>query len=209
MADLLESLVLPNSSQESFHSSAEHPSPASPTDAPANHDSAVSRSPSQPQSQPPSALQAAGLPIYGVDAYLAAPENATLLHRAPDRKNAPTKQPKPEMDPSQPVSLGSNSSHHLIALHMLCQQKGLVPDFQIDGDASNADFGGLLKIGGVTIASDERWHSKKEAREALAEKGLDTVKGMEAKRKELATPGEKDRNWIGRLVGECPVVPGA
>ena len=196
MADLLESLVFPNSSQESFHSLAEHPSPSSPTDTTAKHDSATSQTSAHSQQ---SALQAAGLPIYGVDAYLAAPENAALLHRAPDRKGAPMKQAAPGLDPAQPISLGSKSSHHMTAFNLLCQQKGLVPDFQIDGDVSNANFGGILKVGDVTIASDERWHSKKEAREALAEMGLESVKGMEAKRRAQGTSGEK--NWIGMLVG--------
>ena len=200
MTDLLKSLVLPNSSQESFHSLAEHPSPSSPADTSANHDSATTQSTSQSQ---PSAVEAAGLPIYGVDAYLAAPENAALLHRAPDRKHAAMKQPNADLDPTQPVSLGSRSSHHVTALNMLCQQKGLLLDYQIDGNASTADFGGLLKIGDVTIASDERWHSKKEAREALAEMALESVKGMEPKRKQPGTPGEKDKNWIGMLVGMC------
>ena len=202
MADLLESLVFPNSSQESFHSLAEHPSPSSPTDTSAKHDSATAQTSAHSQL---SALQAAGLPIYGVDAYLAAPENAALLHRAPDRKDAPMKQPEPGLDPAQPISLGSKSSHHMTAFNLLCQQKGLVPDFQIDGDASNADFGGILKVGDVTIASDERWHSKKEAREALAEMGFESVKGMEAKRKVPGTPGEK--NWIGMLLGMCLALP--
>ena len=202
MADLLDSLVLRNSSQESFHSSTEHPSTSSPTDDSANqnHDPATPQSSSQSQS---SALQAAGFPIYGVDAYLADPKNAALLHRAPDRKNASTKQPEPETNPAQPVSLGSKSAHHVTVLNLLCQQKGFVLDFQIDGDASHADFGGFLKIGDVTIASDERWHSKKEAREALAEMGLETVKGMEAKKNEPGTPGKKDKNWIGMLHGKC------
>ena len=203
MIDLLKSVVLPNSSQESFPSLAENFSSSSPTPNPAKHDSATPHSPSLSQ---PSALQAAGLPIYDVDAFLAAPENATLLHRAPDRKNAPTQQRKPEINPPQPVSLGSRSTHHVTALNLLCQQKGLVPDFQIDGDASNADFGGFLKIGDVVIARDERWHSKKEAREALAERGLETVKGMEAKKKEPNTPGVKDKNWIGLLLGQFPVL---
>ena len=198
MADLLESLVCSNSSQESFHSVAEHTSPSSPADASATQDSATPQSSLQSQLL---AHQAAGLPIYGIDDYLAAPENAALLKRAPDRKNAPTKQPKAETKISLPVPLGSRSSHHLIALNNLCQQKGFVSDFQIDGDASKADFGGLLKVGDVIIASDERWHSKKEAREALAEMGLETVKCMAAVRKELGTPSEKDKNWIGMLVG--------
>ena len=198
MTDLLESLVLPNSSQESFHSLVEHPPPSSSTDTSANHDSAAFQTSSQSQ---PSALQAAGLPIYGVDAYLAAPENAALLHRAPDRKNAPMKQSNTDLDPAQPVSLGSKSSHHVTALNLLCQQKGFLPEYQIEGNVSNADFGGLLKIGDITIASDKRWHSKKEAREALAEMALESVKGMEDQRKGPGTPGEKDRNWIGMLAG--------
>ena len=94
----------------------------------------------------------------------------------------------------------------MTALNLLCQQKGLLPDFQVDGDAPNANFGGVLKIGDVTITSDERWHSKKEAREALAEKGFETVKGMEGKRKEASAPGEKDKNWIGMLVGKCSML---
>lgn len=201
MTDLLGSLVLPNnSSQDSFHSLAEHPSPTPPTDPSANHDSATP----QPSSHsPPSALQAAGLPIYGVDAYLSAPENAALLHRAPDRKNPPMRQPNQDLGPAQPVSLGSKSSHHTTALNLLCQQKGLTLDFQIDGDASNANFGGLLKIDDLTITSDERWHSKKEAREALSGMALETVKGMDAKKKAPGTPGEKDKNWVGMLVGKC------
>lgn len=202
MADLLRSLALPNSSQESFHSSAEHPSPSTPIDAAASQNQISTAHEASSQSQLP-ALQAVGLPIYGVDAYLAAPENAALLQRAPDRRNVPTKQPNPETDPAQPISLGSKSSHHVTALNLLCQQKGLVLDFQIDG--TNSDFGGLLKVGDVTIASNERWHSKKEVKEALAEKGFDTVKGMEAKRKEPGTAGEKDKNWIGMLHGKFTV----
>ena len=199
MTDLLEALVLLNSSQESFHSLVEHPSPMDNS----AHDSA-----SQPPPQSKaglSALEAAGLPIHDVDAYLAAPENAALLHRAPDRKNAPMKQPTPDLDPAQPVPLGSRSSHNITALNLLCQQKGLLPDFQIDGDASTADFGGLLKVGDLTFASDERWHSKKEAREALAVMALEHVKGMEGKRKEPGTPGENNKNWIGMLSGRYMV----
>lgn len=204
MSDLMGSLVLPNnSSQDSFHSLAEHPSTTSPNHPSPNHDSATPQPSSQSQSQPQrSAPQAAGLPIYGVDAYLSAPENAALLHRAPDRKNGPIRQPKQDLGPAQPVSLGSKSSHHTTALNLLCQQKGLTLDFQIGGDTSNANFGGLLKIGDVTITSDERWHSKKEAREALSGMALETVKGMDAKKKAPGTPGEKDKNWIGMLVGK-------
>ena len=199
MVNPLRPLVSHNSSQESFHSLAEHPSP---TDVSADQDQNSTAHQASSQSQLP-AQQAIGLPIYGVDAYLAAPENAALLHRAPDRRNAPTNQPNQEMNPAQPISLGSTSSHHMTALNLLCQQKGLVPSFQIDGE--NSDFGGLLKIGDVTIASDKRWRSKKETKEALAEMGLDAVKGMAAKKKEPSTPGEKDKNWIGILNGQCPV----
>lgn len=203
MADLLESLVVYNSSQESFHSLAEHALPSSLKDVSTKQASDTPQPTSQSQL---AALQAVGLPIHSVDAYLAAPENAALLHRAPDRKNATTKQSQPGLDPAEPVSLGSKSSHHVTALNLLCQQKGLLPDFQVDGDASNAIFWGVLKVGDVTITSDERWHSKKEAREALAERGFDIVKGMDGKRKEASAPGEKEKNWIGVLLGKCSVL---
>ena len=200
MADLKESLLVRNSSQESFHSLAEHPSPSSLTDPPVNQDSTAPQPSSQLQLP---AFHAAGLPVYSVDAYLAAPENAALLRRAPDRKNAPTKQPNPGIDPTQPMPLGSKSSHYVSALSTLCQKKGLTPDYQIDGDASKPEFGGFLKVGDVTITSDERWHSKKEAKHALAQMGLEAVKGMETNAKEPSAPGVKDKNWIGMLHGEC------
>ena len=51
------------------------------------------------------------------------------------------------------------------------------------------------------VTSDQRWQSKKEAREGLAEKGLEAVKDVEASSKEPGMPQEPGRNWIGMLHG--------
>lgn len=197
MADLLEHLVLPNSSEESFHSAVEQDSS---TQLPLT-DSLTSAA-KLARDVRANALEAAGLPVYDIDAYLSDPKNAALLASTPAHKNTPAKALQSGSDPAQPVALGSKSSHHVTALNILCQQKGLMPKYEIDGDISNADFGGLLRIGEMTIACDDRWHSKKEVREALAAKGVETFKAMEtAKRKEPGTAGE-NRNWVGLLLGE-------
>ena len=84
------------------------------------------------------------------------------------------------------------------ALNTQCQSKGFLPVFEIEGET---DFGGVLKLRDVNITSDRRWASKKEAREGLAEKGLETVNGMEAKQRELGTL-EGRKNWVGMLHGK-------
>ena len=99
----------------------------------------------------------------------------------------------------EPVSLGSKTRYHVTALNLLCQSKGLTLVFEIDG---LVDFGGVVKIGGTTVTSEERWRSKKDAREGLAEKGLDVAKTMDVKGKQDETSGEAGKNWIGVLLGE-------
>ena len=87
----------------------------------------------------------------------------------------------------------------MAALNTLCQAKGVTAIFEIDGVV---DFGGVLKIDGTTVTSEERWRSKKDAKEGLAEKGLDVVKTMDGKGKQSQTSGEPGKNWVGKLLGE-------
>ena len=194
MSDLLNTLIIPegaNDSQESFHSVSSQPSASAPTQ-------------SDPTAQA-SALQAAGVPTYDVDSYLADPANAALLASPlKPKKSTPRTPDKDLINPTEPVSLGSKTSHHVSALTTLCQTRGVQPVFEIEGEPSVPDFGGVLRIGETTIASEERWRSKKEAREALAEKGMEAVRNMEVKKKEpgtAKTPGET-KNWVGMLLGE-------
>ena len=196
MADLLASLVGPSSqrsSQESFRSLSSQPRTHSPSPS------------SKPLPTPPtsttfqtSAFQAAGLPVYDVDSYLA--QNASLRSRPTNNNTNPSKGSGPNPTSVQePVPLGTKSSFHIAALNTQCQSKGFLPVFDIEG---TADFGGVLKLRGVTVTSERRWNSKKEAREGLAEKGLGIVKEMEAKPKESGGSQEAGRNWIGLLNGE-------
>lgn len=195
MTDLLTSLVDPsnlNSSQESFHSISSQPP---------SHDIAMAEPTTHAHA---SAFQAAGLPIFDAESFLTDPKHASLRDKAASAtkpKSQTSKRAQQSSDTGEPVSLESKTSHYVGALNTLCQTKGFLPVFEIEGDASVPDFGGALRLRDVTIASEERWHSKKEAREALAQKGLETARGM-PKEKSTDTGGDMDeRNWVGMLLG--------
>ena len=199
MSDLLASLLVAksNSSQESFQSSCSQPPPSSgPAATSLSPDTSL---PASSQTQA-SAFQDAGFPVYDIDLYLADPKNAASSTQAPNKGgNSQHKSTQVVSNPLEPVSLGSKTRHHVAALNTLCQAKGLTAVFEIDGVV---DFGGVLKIDGTTVTSEERWRSKKDAREGLAEKGLDFVKKMDAKGKRSETSGEAGTNWVGKLLGE-------
>ena len=98
----------------------------------------------------------------------------------------------------KPIQLGSpKSSHHVLLLHTLPHKRGIVPKFDIEGNQFG--FGGRLQIGDEIISRDERWSTKKEAREELAERGVEVVKSMQERAKEPAVgPGT---SWVGLLLG--------
>ncbi|KAL9615405.1 MAG: hypothetical protein Q9167_000234 [Letrouitia subvulpina] len=207
MGELLKSLIVPQSSQESFHSTRSHPD--SPT-----------LSSTQPSSDVlPAALKGSSLPTYDVEAFLNDPRNQTILSPSSRITSPPPKKPRinhsssfssspsPPSSPV-PVQLGApKTSHHVPNLYQLCQEKGFTVCFNIDGDQKDG-FGGTLLIGKETIASEQRWRNKKEAREGLAEKAFPIVKEMVgvprggAKEKSpvtmISTPLEK--NWVGLLL---------
>lgn len=72
-----------------------------------------------------------------------------------------------------------------------------MPEFKIDGDQFG--FGGCLKIGNETVCRDERWPSKRDAKEALAERGVELVHAMQERGQGpvAGTP----TNWVGLLQG--------
>ena len=196
MSDLLASLLVTksNSSQESFHSSCSQPPPSSaPIATDANH-------PASSQKQTP-AFPDAGFPVYDIDLYLADLKDAASSTTAPNKQsNSQHESTQVTSNQLEPVSLGSRKPrYHVSALNTLCQTKGLTPVFEIDG---LVDFGGVVKIGGTTVTSEERWRSKKDAKEGLAEKSLDVVKTMDAKGKQPETTGEAGKNWVGMLLGK-------
>ena len=87
------------------------------------------------------------------------------------------------------------TTHYVGQLNNQCQTLGLSARYEIEGD-QQIGFGGYLQLGPHTITMDERWPSKKAAREGLAPKGLDIVKALQSKRAEEAISAE---NWVGLL----------
>ena len=185
MSDILPSLIVPKGSQESFRSA---------------------------QSQPSSLLvepvhEAAELPIFHIDNYLNDPKNRALLdpntHQQQNQGSSFCAKPPANDNSPQPVQLGvktSNPSTNVVALYHLCQERGLLPEFEIDGNQNG--FGGVLRLGEHTVVSEQKWRSKKEAKEGLAEKGVFVVGQIEVKGKSPAAGGGgSSENWIGKLLG--------
>ena len=200
MSDLLTSLLVAkaNSSQESFQSTYSQPPPSSGPAAASLVPDAHSPASSQTQA---SAFQNAGFSVSDIDAYLAEAKNLALSTQASNEGSNPQhKSPQMASERLEPISLGSKTRHHVAALNTLCQAKGVTAIFEIDGVV---DFGGVLKIGETTVNSEERWKSKKDAKEGVAEKGLDILRALEAKGKQSEKPGEAGKNWVGMLLGEC------
>ena len=197
MADLLASLIVPpspRSSEDSFRSLASQPRAEAAASSPADPSSSMPIS----SAVSASAFEAAGLPVYDIDSYLT--KNAGASAAAANK--APKTHTFAANDPPEPVPLVSKTSFSIGALNTQCQSKGFSPIFEING---TPDFGGFLRLRDVTVTSDRRWPSKKEAREDLAEKGLEIVKGMEARRKEPGDPQMPASNWIGMLLGKSAI----
>ena len=175
MSDLLSSLVVP------FPQAAA----GSPKESPSGANEAI--------------LPADSLVVHDVEAYLNNPKNKALMastSKSPTSTMKNTTYPAP-----QPVQIGGpKTTYHISALNTLCQVRGLVPQFEIEAQAGGR-FGGCLRVGTETVVSHETFLSKKEAKEALAEKGLDLVKGMVAQGKEISSPEEERKNWVGLLMG--------
>lgn len=176
-------------SQESFHSSRSQqpstppPPAASPAPSSSNAHTVV--------------LRAADLPVYDVDAYLNNPKVQALL--SGNANNTPTNpgqgmKSHGSVAPSTPTV---KTTHYVSALNLLCQKRGIVPQFEIDGNQSG--FWGWLKVGNETISRDERWSTKKDAKEALAERGVEVVKGMQEREK--GPVDGSPPNWVGLLQG--------
>ena len=183
MSDLISSLIVPKTSQESFHSTR----------------SRLSSSPLVKPTRPDTELE-----ICDIDTYLKDEENKALLAtntKQGQGSSSKGKRAASNSSPPQPVQLGVRTSQHVGALYHLCQERSIVPEFEIDGDQSG--FGGVLRIGEQTVTSDQKWRSKKEAKEDLAEKGVEVVRWAEVKGKSPKNGGGGClENWVGKLLGK-------
>lgn len=231
MADLLSALVLPNSSQESFHSTYSSHSPTQPSSQasqatlgasakqkcpPNTHHSLGSLESPEP-GIPTSALSSEARShqsVHDVDAYLNDPANETSVEMGSKKKSilAPSKPTAnssgvstngSSLKSAEPVQVGEpKSSHHVTLLFQMCQERGLVPKFEIEADPNVSQrFGGRLTVGGVMTTLGTSEVSKKDARQALAAKGCEVVRDMNSqKQPEESTTGTE--NWVGKLLGK-------
>lgn len=193
--DKLEQTLASKGSHESFHSSHSHQEPSSVFPNGVTTDGHAA------------ALEAAGLSIYDIDAYLNDPRNQEPLPpaKSPAQKKQKVREGSSSSTPCTPVQLGApRTTHNVSALHQLCQERGLVVGFEIDGDQTGG-FGGMVTIGDQTIESEQRWRSKKEAKEGLAELGLPVVREMEAVGRGKGETGQ-EKNWVGLLLGESMLI---
>lgn len=196
MASVLEHTITSRGSNESFHSSHSQ-QPLSPTFPTASSQLTTDLH--------TAALQAAGLPVYDIEAYLKDPRHQP----SPPVAFPPVKKQKTQggssSSSSAPVQLGApKTSHNVPALHQLCQERGIVAGFEIDGDQAEG-FNGTVAVADQVISSEQRWRNKKEAKEVLAALAVPVVKDMEVvkgNKQKLATGGEQEKNWVGLLLGK-------
>lgn len=147
--------------------------------------------------------QADSLVVHDVEAYLNDPKNKALMASSSKKQSIST---TTVYGTPEPVQLGGpKTSHHVSMLHHLCQAKCLVPQFEIEMQADGG-FGGSLRIGTETVYSHGGSPSKKEAKEALAEKGVQLVKGMVGTGKGTTSSEEEHKNWIGLLQGASGLI---
>lgn len=153
------------------------------------------------------ASHADGMVVHDVEAFLNDPKNKALMASTgkPSNNIANNRVTGGEYSEPQPVQLGGpKTTHHVTALYQLCQGRNLVPHFEIEAQADGG-FGGWLRVGNQTVSSSEGCPSKKEAKEVLAEKGVELVKGMAVKGKGPNLEGEP-KNWVGLLMGASDIL---
>lgn len=161
---------------------------SSPPPAPSNTAASIMPPSASPTSSPPLEVcsKDAAVPVFpDAASYLMRPEVIALMAIG-------SKELK-----SRTAVVSKITSHHLPLLNQQSQMRGIVPRFEIEGD-QRMGFGGNVKVGDKTITSEERWQTKKAAKEGLSEKAVEIVKAMPSlKRKRSA--GETQENWIGML----------
>ena len=189
----LASIMATNGSHESFHSTYSNPKP--PVDA-----------------QVTAALHTtvpedAALQLHDVDTFLNNPQNIALLATGGSSNKATRSSGKQRTSVSsgsstaEPIHIGtSRPGNHVSLLYYECQQRGLSPDFEFEGDQEG--FHGSVTISGQIFSTDQIWPNKKEAKEGLSEKALPFVKALALNRQVKVSTAPRE-NWIGKLQGKA------
>ena len=194
MSDLMKSLIVPpdssqasslrhNSSDESFHST-------------------VSENRKMTSHAASRADSAHFLDSFDIQEYLSSNQNASEPNAA---QVFPATGPKP---------LSTTTSYYVSALNGLCQSKALptpVFDLQQSGQVHEPAFYGTVKIGELSIESENRWRNKKSAKEGLSEMAYAAVQGLPAKSSNNTVSGQPavERPWASLLHGYKDSVGGS
>ncbi|KAF2429435.1 hypothetical protein EJ08DRAFT_279005 [Tothia fuscella] len=115
-------------------------------------------------------------------------EDAELAERLRTQKAEQVERPKMQVPKgAEPVPIHKSTSAFVARLNMLAQKRGIPCDFDCPqvGGPRNVKFEGVLKLGDKSFRTEEAYSSKKEAKEAVAERGLNYLQGSPV---ETATP---------------------
>lgn len=96
-----------------------------------------------------------------------------------------------------PLQLGepTPSSFHTAELNQLCQKLAIAPEYDFEGDHLEG-WGACLRLGNCKIMKNGmRWQTKRAAKDALAELGLEAMAGMASGQNKML----QTRNWPGLL----------
>lgn len=117
--------------------------------------------------------------------------------------------PASQLAPAVAVPLGKpRTTEHIKHFHELCQQRGIAPAFEFE-NVDQQRFGVRLSFGDKVLEEKGPFNSKKEAKEAVAERGLEVVREMVREGALSTDEGgsrgggeERAENWIGLLLGK-------
>ncbi|KAJ9646499.1 hypothetical protein H2199_002548 [Coniosporium tulheliwenetii] len=138
-----------------------------------------------------------------IDAELAARRNRTApkLSSFPNGSNGSRGVPA---EPQTLIPIGKpRTPGHTIAFYQLCQARGVVPSFEFPEKLGGQRFGFRLEVAGRVVEEEGPWGSKKEAKEAACERGLEGGSaGAAGGQDELFDPAT-GKPWIGLLLEFC------
>ncbi|KAJ9668407.1 hypothetical protein H2201_001455 [Coniosporium apollinis] len=114
-----------------------------------------------------------------IDAELAARRKRTApkLSSFPNGSNGSRGVPA---EPQTLIPIGKpRTPGHTIAFYQLCQARGVVPSFEFPEKLGGQRFGFRLEVAGRVVEEEGPWGSKKEAKEAACERGLEVLKELQ------------------------------
>lgn len=105
------------------------------------------------------------------------------------------------------IPLGkARTGEHVSALYLLCAKRNITPSFDYT-ERSLSKFGGKLFLNGTVVEDHGPYASKKEAKDAVAEKGCLILRAMPdpatqvSQNQQHMVQEQQPENWIGLILG--------